>query len=174
MPSTASSPAVDNLGARQHRDCVKLPLPGSGSSWTCARSNVDKYVPHYYVTAVLAPSCRFFEFKVPNGHSSAEMFAAAARRRCWRHRQAGPHLSVTMSRTAPSVELWLNVRAARPSVSSSTNLSRWTTRLRIWQALAAQAAARRAAQQRRSSRAAPKRRRSCNNPRFCQDRAAIR
>jgi hypothetical protein len=34
------------------------------------------------------------------------------------------HLSVTMSSTAPSVEVWLNVRAARPSSSSHTNL-RW-------------------------------------------------
>ena len=34
----------------------------------------------------------------------------------------GACLSVTMSSTAPSVEDWLKVRAARPSVSSSTNL----------------------------------------------------
>jgi hypothetical protein len=32
------------------------------------------------------------------------------------------HLSVTMSSTAPSVEVWLKVRAARPSSSSHTNL----------------------------------------------------
>jgi hypothetical protein len=32
------------------------------------------------------------------------------------------HLSVTMSSTAPIVDVWLNVRAARPSSSSHTNL----------------------------------------------------
>jgi hypothetical protein len=44
--------------------------------------------------------------------------AAAADCRC----AAAPHLSVTMSSTAPSVDVWLKVRAARPSSSSHTNL----------------------------------------------------
>lgn len=32
------------------------------------------------------------------------------------------HLSVTMSKTAPSVDVWLNIRAKRPSSSSHTKL----------------------------------------------------
>ena len=35
---------------------------------------------------------------------------------------AASYLSVTMSRTAPSLEVWLNKRANRPSRSSHTNL----------------------------------------------------
>lgn len=40
-----------------------------------------------------------------------------------------PHRSVTMSSTAPNVEVWSNARAARPSSSSHTNLQRGACRL---------------------------------------------
>lgn len=65
------------------------------------------------------------------GHRDADDTCLAQNAYC---QGSGAYLSVTMSRTAPSVELWLNVRAARPSVSSSTNLQPGATRLGLLEA----------------------------------------
>ncbi len=81
------------------------------------------------------------------GHRDADDTSSAERH------LSGAYLSVTMSRTAPSVELWLNVRAARPSVSSSTNLQPGATRLRACRGAACGGAAAQFLHSRRGSRA---------------------